>query len=288
MTAIHDKPLSTPDEVNRAAWSTAEVVHEFGDDGSPLSIETWSDAGERAAITSVASEARGRPILDVGVGGGRTTTMLRLVSDDYIGVDYTSEMVAACRRNYPGADIRWGDVRNLSDFDDGHFQLVVFSYNGLDAIDHGDRAQALAEMSRVLAPGGLLVLSTHNKVGPCFRASPWRKAHSPSLATWSFADRLGRFLVHVAGIPLHFPRALANRHRLMKSAEEGPGWAVRPVEAHDFGLLIHYVTLEEAAAEFGRAGLTLERAFDAERGATVTVGDDVSGVRYFHLVARKR
>ncbi len=61
MTAIHDKPVSTPDEVNRTAWSTAEVVHEFGGDGSPLSIESWSDAGERAAVSYVASEARGRP-----------------------------------------------------------------------------------------------------------------------------------------------------------------------------------------------------------------------------------
>jgi len=32
----------------------------------------------------------------------------------------------------------------------------------------------------------------------------------------------------------------------------------------------------------------LERAFDAERGAPVGLDEDLSGIRYFHIVARKR
>jgi len=61
---------------------------------------------------------------------------------------------------------------------------------------------------------------------------------------------------------------------------------IGPVEAHDFALLVHYVTLRQAHGELDEAGLTLEAAFDAERGAPVGLDEDLSGIRYFHIVAR--
>jgi len=42
----------------------------------------------------------------------------------------------------PDADVRLGDVRDLAEFGADRFSLAVFSYNGLDAVDHGDRARA--------------------------------------------------------------------------------------------------------------------------------------------------
>jgi SAM-dependent methyltransferase len=39
---------------------------------------------------------------------------------------------------------------------------VLFSFNGIDYVDHGDRLGILREIHRVLKPGGWLVFSSHN------------------------------------------------------------------------------------------------------------------------------
>ena len=285
---VHAAGPSRQDEVNNAVWASTSVVGQFANGGSGMVLDVWSDPGERTALLSVAAEARGRPILDIGVGGGRTTSLLRLVSDDYVGIDYTPAMVAACRRNYPDADVRLGDVRDLAEFGADRFSLAVFSYNGLDAVDHGDRARALAEIRRVLAPGALLVYSTHNRAGPCFRATPLRQAGSPVAHTWSRTYRMLRASAAVVQEPRALPRRFVNWHRLSAAQSDAGEWAIGPVEAHDFALLVHYVTLRQAHGELDETGLTLERAFDAERGAPVGLDEDLSGIRYFHIVARKR
>ena len=68
-------------------------------------------------------------------------------------------MLDLARRRFPGADLREGDAVGLAGLPDAAYDLVVFSYNGLDAVDHGDRATALAAMARVVAarrPGAVL------------------------------------------------------------------------------------------------------------------------------------
>ena len=73
----------TPDEVNRQAWSEAGTLRWFA------RYEGWSDPGERAAVELLAQEFEGLPILDIGVGAGRTTPMLRAISDDYRAIDFS-------------------------------------------------------------------------------------------------------------------------------------------------------------------------------------------------------
>jgi len=123
------------DETNRPLW--AEVAGEYA-------IEGWGDPGEVSAFALVADRSRGLPVLDLGVGGGRTTSLLRLMSSRYVGIDYTPELVELCRRRHPDADVRLGDARDLLGIDTGSFGLVVFSNNGIDAVDHQGRDQVLA------------------------------------------------------------------------------------------------------------------------------------------------
>ncbi len=279
--------LSELDRVNQRAWSSEPLTREFQAMGSLDHVNGWTDPGEQAALSHVASAVRGRPILDVGVGGGRTTTLLRLLSDDYIAIDYTPEMVAACRQNHPGVDVRLADARDLSDFADGAFGLVVFSNNGLDALEHEGRRRALAEMARVLADDGVLLYSTHNKNGPCYRATPLRRAGSPLAHTWSPAFRMSMALKAVLMLPVQLPRAIRNRRRLAPSTVEHEQWSIAALEAHDFSLLIHYSSIVGVREELRQADLNFDAAFDAEHGRVLSAGADLSEVRYFQIVARK-
>ncbi len=123
----------------------------------------WNDIGELRVLVSLAPAVRGKPILDVGMGTGRTTPLLALLTDDYVGIDYAPNMVREAKAALPGFDLRVGDVRNLrADFGDASKALVFFSFNGLDSLDHATRPDALEQMAHVVAPGGYLVYSTLN------------------------------------------------------------------------------------------------------------------------------
>ncbi len=119
--------------------------------------------------------APGARVLDLGVGAGRTTGYLAARASRYVGLDYSSGMIAACEARYPGLEFVVGDASDLSRFGAGSFDAVVFSFNGLDCL-HPDaaRLRSLAEIRRVLAPGGIAVLSSHNPRALVARPRPWR------------------------------------------------------------------------------------------------------------------
>lgn len=105
----------------------------------------------------------GLRILDMGVGGGRTTPHLAKSARRYVGADYSSAMVDACRRRFPENDFRQCDATDMAMFSDAEFDAVVFSFNGIDVIrTDADRARCLTETARVLEPGGVFVFSSHN------------------------------------------------------------------------------------------------------------------------------
>jgi ubiquinone/menaquinone biosynthesis C-methylase UbiE len=119
-------------------------------------------------------------MLDIGIGGGRTTAHFANRVKQYIGIDYAAAMIETCQNRFPqraqSTEFRVGDVRDLGAFTDQAFDLVLFSYNGLDYIPHEERLKALAEMARVTKSGGLLVFSSHNLMG--FGQSPRPKKES--------------------------------------------------------------------------------------------------------------
>ena len=105
----------------------------------------------------------GADILDLGVGGGRTTGYLSAIARRYVGVDYAPDMIEVCRVKYPSLDFRTADAIDLSIFPDGSFDAVVFSFNGIDYIvPNTGRERCLQECHRVLRTGGTLVFSSHN------------------------------------------------------------------------------------------------------------------------------
>ena len=108
-------------------------------------------------------------MLDIGVGTGRTVEFFAPLVDSYVGVDYAPRMIETCETNFGErwTNVRFSvaDVRDLSEFEAGSFDLVLFSFNGIDCISHEDRLRALGEIGRVCAPDGTLCFSSHNLNG---------------------------------------------------------------------------------------------------------------------------
>src|SRR5262249_45661981 len=128
---------------------------------------------ERVLIDSLAPEIRDKRILDIGVGGGRTTRYLTELSSHYTGIDYSPGMVEVARRKYGIASIYCCDARDMSRFDDGAFDYILFSFNGLDYMPHDDRVRTLREIYRLLSDRGIYMFSSHNRSGDSAKP-PWK------------------------------------------------------------------------------------------------------------------
>jgi ubiquinone/menaquinone biosynthesis C-methylase UbiE len=100
-------------------------------------------------------------ILDVGCGTGRTLRQIAraLPGHRYFGVDLSPYYVERARellRSVPEASLAADNAESLP-YRDGYFDVVTSTYLLHELPPHARRA-AVAEMIRVLRPGGLLVL----------------------------------------------------------------------------------------------------------------------------------
>lgn len=222
----------------------------------------------------------GTPILDIGVGGGRTAPLLVQISTDYIGIDYTPELVEVAASRYPQLRFQCLDARDLSAFADQSFGLVNFSCNAIDSVDYADRDRILQEVLRVLRPGGLFLFSAHNKAGPGFRED-WRTllpqfSPNPLKLAWRTAKKL-----------VALPAAAYNHLRFHHLRHEDGEHGVSNAAAHHFGLVLLYLTLAEQLRELARAGFRTEIVFDSQQGRPVSPDDDLHNIWWFHYIVRK-
>jgi SAM-dependent methyltransferase len=110
---------------------------------------------------------RGLDILDVAAGEGYGTALLAQVARSATGAELSAEAVAHAAAAYHAANLRYlqGDARSLP-MDDASVDVVV----SFETIEHFyEHDQFLAEVRRVLRPGGRFIVS-----------SPERDVYSPS------------------------------------------------------------------------------------------------------------
>src|SRR5271170_2606644 len=108
--------------------------------------------------------------LDVGCGEGRFCRMLQAAGISTVGIDPTKELLRQARRRDPKGDYRIGRAEAL-EFPDRSFDLVV-SY--LNLIDIGEVDRAIAEMARVLQPGGTLLIANLTSFATAVPAGGWQ------------------------------------------------------------------------------------------------------------------
>lgn len=118
---------------------------------------------EIAILDELFCQLASMDMLDMGVGGGRTTSYFAPITKSYIGADYASQMVKVCREKFKDKyKFIEADVRSMDEFEDNSFGFVLFSFNGIDSFGHQDRLKALKEIRRVLKNNGYFCFSSHN------------------------------------------------------------------------------------------------------------------------------
>jgi 2-polyprenyl-6-hydroxyphenyl methylase/3-demethylubiquinone-9 3-methyltransferase len=104
----------------------------------------------------------GKSALDVGCGAGLLAEPLARLGARVTGIDASPEVIAVAQghadRMGLAIDYRIGDVQKL----EGQFDLIT----AMEVIEHvADPAAFVTALARLLAPNGLLVMSTPNATG---------------------------------------------------------------------------------------------------------------------------
>ncbi|KAB2809416.1 methyltransferase domain-containing protein [Pimelobacter simplex] len=117
---------------------------------------------ERPAMLDLAGDVAGRRVLDAGCGSGPLSAALRERGAVVAGFDLSSAMVALARRRLGDeADLRVADLAEPLPYPDAAFDDVVASLV-LHYLE--DWAGPLAELRRVLRPGGRLMVSVNHPI----------------------------------------------------------------------------------------------------------------------------
>lgn len=113
-----------------------------------------------AVLRELARAPRAARVLELGAGGGFLGVELRRLGFRNLTLsDFTATALAALRERAPAARLVAADATQLP-FADGAFDIVISS----DVLEHLPDADAhLAEVARVLVPGGRYYLKTPNR-----------------------------------------------------------------------------------------------------------------------------
>jgi SAM-dependent methyltransferase len=130
---------------------------------------TAERADEAQAQALAAARLTGCPdggdLLDVACGFGRHAVPLAQAGYRVVGVDRSEPLLAEARRRAGGAP--WprlvrADYRELP-FDDARFDAALNLFSSLGYLGDEEDTHVLAEIARVLRPGGRLVLETMHR-----------------------------------------------------------------------------------------------------------------------------
>ena len=147
----------------RTVHSHEDVVRHF-DELAPTYAEAHGH-GERllayrlGVIRRLLAGAPRGPLLEIGCGTAIHLIALADGFDRAIGTDASPAMIEAARRIAPDADLRVDSAQELATVPDGSVDAVVC----VGSLEHmPDKARVLAQVRRVLVPGGRFVCLTPN------------------------------------------------------------------------------------------------------------------------------
>jgi SAM-dependent methyltransferase len=115
---------------------------------------------DRPSVLALCGDVHGQAVLDAACGPGLYAAELVAAGAAVAAFDASAPMVELARRRLgPDADVRQLRLGEPLPYQDASFDLAVCAL-AIHYVD--DRVAALAELNRVLRPGGALVLSTQH------------------------------------------------------------------------------------------------------------------------------
>jgi SAM-dependent methyltransferase len=199
------------------------------------------------AYDYIARFVRSARVLDAGCGEGYGTDRLAAVAAETTGVDLEEPVIRRAAARYPRARFDAANLVSLP-YEDGAFDAVV----SLQVIEHLHSPQEfLTECARVLAPGGVLILSTPNRLtfSPDGMRNPFHTFEfAPDELRATIAQQLGSIEMlgtfhggRVRLLEMMIRKQLPER-LIEQPAPEWPGWlraVVSRVGAGDFVIRAH-------------------------------------------------
>ena len=258
-------------DANRATWAQGAFVREYAN-RSLRPVEVLLLVRLREQFSGA--------VLELGCGAGRIAGYLVALARECHGIDLSSKMIEECRRRYPGGHFAVGDALDLSRFDDGCLDVVIAGCNLLDVLDDGERRQALREIRRVLAPGGVVVMSSHNRAYLPHVRAPWH------VRIKGLLHGRPRGVLEFGADLVRAPRRVRRHARLREMEVRTPDYALISDGAHEFTLVHYFIDPQAQFRQFREEGLQPELAADLD-GRPIASGAEASDCPEIHYVARR-
>jgi len=190
-------------------------------------------------------------------------------------------MLDALKLRHPLLRLLCVDARDMSVFADGSIYLAVFSCAGIDMVDATDRMRILREIRRVLSPGGAFIFSTHNLEFRMRQREPtFLDIAFPPQGTRNPFKRVWRAMRALPSAPVR----LRSYRALKGLSERHEDWAILNSQYHQYGTLMHYITLSAQRAQLEAAGF--EPGIVAYSSEGELLSNDTARCFMLHLMAR--
>lgn len=125
-----------------------------------IDAENYWFRRHEVAYEYILDRCAGRDVLEAGSGEGYGAAMLATRAKSVTCVDYDEQAVEHTRNRYPELTVHRGNLIDLP-LADGSVDTVV----NFQVIEHlWDQSAFVAECHRVLRPGGVLLMSTPNRI----------------------------------------------------------------------------------------------------------------------------
>ncbi|HEY2717016.1 MAG TPA: class I SAM-dependent methyltransferase [Solirubrobacterales bacterium] len=204
---------------------------------------------ERAVLGRLRDDLSQLEMLDIGVGSGRTGYTFAPLVKRYVGIDYSPRMIDRARAllgENGRVELRVADARSLASVE-GSFDFVLFSYNGIDAVEHQDRLRIFAEVRDKLKPGGLFLFSSHSLGALPLSGRRRRGRNRSTKLPWQVAE-------FALDLRYGWHARQSNRMLDLDGARQR-GWAIVRDPAHGFSLDVYYVDPASQLAQLREIGL---------------------------------
>jgi SAM-dependent methyltransferase len=187
---------------SRAWWETSASAYQDEHGGFLGDADfLWCPEGLREAVAGLLGDVAGRRVLEVGAGAAQCARWLTRQGALAVGIDVSAAQLAHAR----GLDARTGVLTTLVQADaqhvpfaDASFDLACSAYGAVPFVS--DSAAVMAEVARVLKPGGRWVFSVTHPIRWCFPDDP---GEGGLVAQTSYFDRRPYVEVDDDGLPTY-------------------------------------------------------------------------------------